>query len=192
LSFSIKKNRAVSTTFFGDGATNEGGFYESINFAALHRLPVLFICENNLYSVHMTVDQCLANPVITRVVKAFNIDAKRIDGNDLRVVHEEARKAVAKIRDGRGPVFLECMTYRYRGHVGPTDNTGVGLRSKSEIDSWKERDPIRQFGRRLTEAERKLVDERVSGEIDEAVRFAESAPYPGNQVVHTDVYREIG
>ena len=191
LSFSIRKSKSVAVTFFGDGATNEGVFYESINLSVLKKLPVLFVCENNLYSVHLGIGECLSNPLISEVAKAFKVDSVRVDGNNLQSVLDASLRAVEKIRNGGGPCFLECMTYRYLGHVGPTDNTGVGLRSRSEIDSWKARDPILQSGQTIPEAERKRIHDAVDQEIEDAVRFAESSPFPGSQSVHSAVYKGI-
>lgn len=184
LAFSIRENPFVSVAFFGDGATNEGLFYEALNFAALKKLPVLFICENNLYSTHLPIDQCLANPQIIKIARAFGISGKRINGNDVIEVYNAATTAIEEIRKGNGPVFLECMTYRWRGHVGPRDDIDKGLRSKDELDRWIRSCPIERLGRYLIaqgiidDAGMSILKEGIANEIREAVIYAKTAPSP--------------
>jgi pyruvate dehydrogenase E1 component alpha subunit len=119
LAFVTRGEDRVAVAFFGDGATNEGVFYECLNFAALRRLPVLFVCENNLYSTHLPIDECLADTDIARKASVFGLPGEKVDGNDVFAVAAAARTAVERARTGGGPALLECMTYRWRGHVGP-------------------------------------------------------------------------
>lgn len=197
LAFSLQKTGAISVAFFGDGASNEGNFYESLNFAALHKLPVIFICENNLYSTHMPIDKCLANTRVCEVARMFKIPSKRIDGNNVLQVYNSVRRGIELIQKGKGPIFLECMTYRWLGHVGPNDDINVGLRSRNELDSWVSRCPIKQFGEFLgrkgivSEPGKTMIDETISSEINNAVKFAELSPYPDPQDIHhTRIYKE--
>jgi pyruvate dehydrogenase E1 component alpha subunit len=184
LSFFIQNKKNVSVAFFGDGATNEGVFYESLNFAALKKLPVLFICENNLYSTHLPISQCLANTNITEIARAFHIPSYRVDGNNLPEVYGTARKCLDALREGNGPAFMECMTYRWLGHVGPNDDIDKGLRSKEELDSWIERCPIAQFEKYLMDngilkdAGKRAISDRVDLEVQEALNFALTSPCP--------------
>jgi len=142
LAFRLMNTDRIAVTFFGDGASNEGVFYESLNVAALYGLPVLFVCENNLYSTHMPISSILADTDISKKARAFGVPATRIDGNDVLTVYKTARRLIDAIRKGDGPRFLECMTYRHRGHVGPNYDIEKGLRSQEELDHWLSKDPI--------------------------------------------------
>ncbi len=175
----IRNDGAVAVSFFGDGAAGEGTLYESLNLAALRKLPVLFVCENNLYSTHLAIAECRNNPAICESARPFGVPAHAVDGNDVLVVYEAARDAVGHARAGLGPVFLECMTYRIRGHVGPDDNiqgTHTDVRPLDEIAGWRARDPIGRFrswlhARGVLDCEaaadlRREVDEEVAATID--------------------------
>lgn len=140
--------RRVAVSFFGDGATGEGVLYESLNFAALKKLPIIFACENNMYATHMPIRECRVNQPISRIAEPFGIEIHAVDGNDVLKVHEASQKAVESCRRGNGPVFMEFMTYRFRGHVGPDDNiqgSHTDIRPKEEIAVWMENDPIKKF-----------------------------------------------
>lgn len=184
LAFSIQKKDSVSVAFFGDGAVSEGVWYESLNFASLNKLPVIFICENNLYSTHMPIAACLAETNIYKKADAFNMPGVRVDGNDVIAVFKAATKAIKDARYGKGPVLIECMTYRWRGHVGPSDDLDKGLRSKEELDYWTKRCPIRMFEefliRRgiLSESEKIQIYTDIEKETEETITFAKESPYP--------------
>lgn len=152
LAFKMMNMDRIAVTFFGDGASNEGALYESLNIAALYRLPVLFVCENNLYSTHMPISKILADTDISKKAIAFGVPATRIDGNDVLLVYETAKRLIKSIRRGDGPKFLECMTYRHRGHVGPNYDLEKGLRSQAELDSWLARDPIKILQKSMLES----------------------------------------
>ena len=153
----IRKDNRVTVSFFGDGATGEGVLYESLNFAALKKLPIVFVCENNLYATHMPILECRSKNNIYEIAKPFGIETDVIDGNDVLMVYDAGRKAVDKCRRGDGPVFLEFRTYRLRGHVGPDDNiqgTHKDIRSDEEVELWKKKDPIMKY-------EKFLLDKRI-------------------------------
>jgi len=152
LASKIKKNDSVTVSFFGDGAAGEGVLYESMNFASLKKLPIIFLCENNFYSTHLHISETRANKNIFEIAKPFDIDTYQVDGNDVLAVYEIGKKAVKSCRNGNGPVFIECITYRLRGHVGPDDNvqgSHTDIRPKKEILEWIEKDPIKRFEKYL-------------------------------------------
>lgn len=199
LASSIRKDGAVTVSFFGDGATGEGVLYEAMNFAALKSLPVVFVCENNLYATHMPLFECRPNNNIFKAGAAFCGESKRVDGNDVLKVYEVAHMAVEKCRNGRGPVFLECMTYRQRGHVGPDDNVQgrhTDIRPKTEILSWLRKDPINRYERFLSNKgtlDRTGVAEirkEVEREVADAHSFARSSEYPDKGDLAFYVYRK--
>lgn len=184
LAFSIEKSDNVSVAFFGDGAVNEGVFYESLNFAALRKLPVIFVCENNLYSTHMPISTCLADTRIYKKAEAFNMPGVRIDGNNVAEVFRVIKEAVENARLGRGPALVECMTYRWRGHVGPFYDVDKGLRSKDELEYWMNRCPIKVLEEFLLEqkfiskSEKDHIYMNIEREIEEALIFAKDSPHP--------------
>ena len=184
LSSKYKRTSQISFVFFGEGATEEGVFYESVNFAALHQLPVIFVCENNLYSVYSPLHvRQPQNRDLVGVVSAMGIPSVRVDGNDYRLVFESLQSATESVRRGEGPRFMEYSTYRQLEHCGPNSDDDLGYRSKSEVDSWFSRDPLLRakerssveptFARWLVEAEAQLTDE-----IRDAFDFAKSSPFP--------------
>ncbi|MDH7564228.1 MAG: thiamine pyrophosphate-dependent dehydrogenase E1 component subunit alpha [Candidatus Bathyarchaeota archaeon] len=184
LAFSIQSRDNVSVAFFGDGAAHEGVFYESLNFASLKKLPVVFVCENNLYCTHLPITSCLADPEIYKKAQIFHMPGVRIDGNDVVKVYKTTRKAVEDARRGKGPTLIECLTYRWLGHVGPSDDLDKGLRSKEELDCWVKKCPIRRMKKTLlkhgiiTENEIDKIETKIRAEVEEAVAFARSSPYP--------------
>jgi pyruvate dehydrogenase E1 component alpha subunit len=198
LAFTMQKKDSVSVAFFGDGATNEGTFYESLNFAALKKLPVIFICENNLYSTHMPISACIANTDIYKIAETFNMSSVRVDGNDVVAIFKAAKKAIEDARSGKGPALIECMTYRWRGHVGPNFDVDKGLRTKEELDYWMNRCPIKALEGLLpksdfiSESERNQIYESIENEVEEALVFAKESPYPdpdeNNQI--RDVFKD--
>jgi len=195
LAFSIQKKDTVSVAFFGDGAVNEGVWYESLNFASLKKLPVIFVCENNLYSTHMPISACLADTSIYKKAEAFNMPGIRIDGNNAVEVFKAAKKAIEDARHGRGPTLIECMTYRWRGHVGPSDDLDKGLRSKEELDYWMDRCPIKALEGFLlkrgivSESEKSQIHSSIKREIEEALTFAKESPYPDRDKLLSDVFK---
>jgi acetoin:2,6-dichlorophenolindophenol oxidoreductase subunit alpha len=187
LASSIRKDGHVSVSFFGDGATGEGVLYESINFSALKKLPIIFACENNLYATHMPIRECRVDQPIYKMAESFGMTCHVVDGNDVLQVFETSKKATDACRNGSGPVFIEFMTYRLRGHVGPDDNIQGGhtdIRPKDEIEAWLQKDPIIRFERYLLE-QQLLEEDRilairagVASEISEALNYATMSPNP--------------
>ena len=185
LSLQLRKSSAVSTVFCGDGSLEEGVFYESANFAAVRKLPVLFVCENNLYSVysHLRVRQP-QDRKIHKMVEAIGVPTLLVDGNDPQAVYEAALVAITHIRDGKGPFFLELTTYRWREHCGPNYDNDIGYRTEEEFQDWKQRDPIALFeeklftGRMLDKLAIKQMEDEIQAEILAAFDFAESSQFP--------------
>ena len=195
LAFSLKGQDIVSVVFFGDGAVNEGTWYESLNFASLKKLPVIFVCENNLYSTHMPISGCLADANIHQKAEIFKMPGIRVDGNNVVDVFKAAELAIENARHGNGPSLIECMTYRWRGHVGPNYDLDKGLRSKKELDYWMNRCPIKALERFLLEhdilpePERIQIGEGIDKEIEEAVVFARESPYPDESELLNNVFK---
>lgn len=183
----------VVVCLFGDGATNQGVFHEAMNMAALYRVPVVFVCENNMYGIGTAVTRASAVEQLYKKSCAYETPGVKVDGMDVLKVYEAVRQAVARARAGEGPTYIEALTYRFRGHsISDPGN----YRSEQEKKLWKERDPIPNFGRRLVsegkagEAELKKIDEEEKKLIEEAIRFAEQSPEPGPEELWTDVYIE--
>jgi pyruvate dehydrogenase E1 component alpha subunit len=174
LAFATRGEDRVAVAFFGDGATNEGVFYECLNFAALRRLPVLFVCENNLYSTHLPIDECLADTDIARKASVFGLPGEKVDGNDVLAVAAAASTAVERARTGGGPALLECMTYRWRGHVGPNYDVERGLRSQEELVCWIRRCPIKGLEDRLLREDPTTADDIAAArkDVEETVAHA--------------------
>lgn len=190
LSIKIKKEKKVTVSFFGDGATGEGVLYESLNFAALKKLPIIFACENNLYSTHLPINEIRTNRNIYNIAEPFDIDTYRVDGNKVLDVFEVAQEAVVSCRKGTGPVFIEFLTYRFRGHVGPDDNvqgSHTDIRPKKEIAEWIEKDPLIQFKKYLIESnntsksEVELIHREVEAEVKAANNFARQSAKPNKE-----------
>lgn len=184
IAFAMKRTQRVAVTFFGDGATEEGEFYESLNLAALRKAPVIFVCENNLYSSHVHIKDRRPADNLPDLAKAQGMPALRIDGNDVVEVYKTAREAVQKARASKGPMFIECRTYRWRGHVGPNYDLERGLRSKEELDEWMARCPIKALENRMmrdrliTEHQANALRGQVVEELEAAIDWARRSPMP--------------
>ena len=189
----LRRDGRVSVAFFGDGATEEGHFHESLNLAALFRLPVIFVCENNFYASHLQLfERRVADNILTTADVAGAAGA-RLDGNDVEAVHAAAREAVDRARGGAGPTLLECRTFRWRGHVGPSWDMDVGVKRRDEFKDWLSKDPIARAGQQLRalgaeELEIDRVVHHVRREVDEAVTFARESPYPAVSGLLEHVY----
>lgn len=174
----------VSVCFFGDATVEEGVFHESANFAALRSLPVLFVCENNLYSVYTPLHERQPDRPIENLAKAHSIATFHVDGNDVDAVLAATEQAAAAARAGRGPSFLLLDTYRWREHCGPNFDNHIGYRTEAEYQHWRLGDPIERLRRSLAEngldmsAEEAAITERARLEIDAAFLFAEQSPLP--------------
>lgn len=167
----------VAVSFFGDGAVNQGAMLESLNLAALWRVPAVFVCENNLYATTLPVRTAVAGSVLGRA-RAFDIPASTVDGMDPDAVYDAAAAAVARARAGDGPTFLELLTYRFEGHHTFEYRTQPQYRDEEEIDRWRSRDPVPRQAQRIPAQTRRLVDEEVEALVEEAVRFALDSPRP--------------
>lgn len=195
MSFKMQKRDSVSVAFFGDGAVNEGVFYESLNLAALKKLPVIFVCENNLYSTHMHIAACLADTDVYKKAEVFGLPGIRVDGNNVIEVFKVAEKAIEDARHGRGPTLIEGMTYRWYGHVGPHIDLDKGLRSKEELDYWLNRCPIKMLENILmpqaiiSESEKIKIQKNIDREIAEALSFARDSDCPDEDEVLNYVFK---
>ena len=199
LASKIRGEDRVTVSFFGDGASGEGVLQESLNFASLKKLPIIFVCENNLYSTHMPIKECRPNPYIYKLALPFGIKSFRIDGNDVLKVYEVGKKSVELCRKGMGPIFIECITYRLRGHVGPDDNIqGIhtDIRPKQEIEIWRKKDPIKRFekfllkNKVLSKKNMEKIRKDIEKEVVEAHFFAINSPYPKEEEVMKYVFKD--
>jgi pyruvate dehydrogenase E1 component alpha subunit len=193
LAAKLRRESRVSVAFFGDGATEEGHFHESLNLAALHRLPVVFVCENNFYASHLHLTERHLLDNLDKAGDLHGVPGRRVDGNDAVAVYDATGTAIERARRGEGPTLLECRTFRWRGHVGPALDVDVGVRRRIDLESWHERDPIAEVRRRLVGAgvdasELDVTVKEVRVVIDDAVAFARSSPYPGPESLADHVY----
>jgi pyruvate dehydrogenase E1 component alpha subunit len=191
LSAKLRKTDQVVACFFGEGASNQGTFHESINMASAWSLPVIFVCENNLYAMGTRQSRIMNIENISDRAGAYGISGVTVDGNDVLAVFEASQKAVDQARSGAGPTLIECKTYRHKGHsrVDPAK-----YRSKEEVEQWLAKDPISRFKEALlqndvfSQAEVQKIGESVAAEIEEAVKFAVESPYPAPEEALEDVY----
>jgi len=186
----------VTACFFGDDASNNGTFHESLNLASLHKLPVLFVCENNMYGI--SVCQAKHQPITDIATRATSYDMPGVvvDGNDVVAVRAAAAKAVKRARAGEGPTLIECKTYRWRGHHEGDPNQGARYRTKDEIQVWKEKCPIERFSKQLIRektAPRKRLNEikrEIIAAIDDAVTYAQQSEFPDISEIFEDVFTD--
>src|SRR3954467_2338735 len=190
-----KGDKDVAVCFFGDGTTNIGAFHEALNFAVVWKLPVIFVCENNLYMEYTPIKDVTAveHPAADRAC-AYGLPRIVIDGNDADAVYRTARDAYEKARAGGGPSLIECMTYRHSGHSRADP---AKYRPEGELEEWLKRDPITIYRQRLAEfgiAERevKLIEDEVSRKIEAATEACKAAPPPPEEILVTDVYADGG
>lgn len=185
------KSKRIVVSFFGDGAVEEGVFHESMNFAALKKLPIIFICENNYYAIHTHQTQRQSNLNIWQKAQSYNIPSEWIEGNDIFKIYERISQTVKALRSGReGPFFFECMTYRWKEHVGPGDDFHLGYRTEKERKPWVKNDQVQKLAALLDPKKRKEIETQVEGEIIEAFEFAEKSPFPKDSELFTDVFNE--
>ena len=183
----------VTACFFGDGTTNNGQFFECLNMAALWKLPILFVVENNKWAIGMAHERATSQPEIYRKASVYGMPGVEVDGMDVKAVRTVAQAAVARARAGEGPTLIECLTYRFRGHsLADPDE----LRSKEEKDAWFARDPIRRFEAYLLERDLleesalKEIRDRIQGTIDDALSFAEESPEPNPEDLYKYIFAE--
>lgn len=191
LSFRLKKVQNVVVCFFGDGASNQGSFHEGLNLSSLWKLPVVFICENNLYGQYTSVEKSTSVVDISCRSIAYGIPGVTVDGNDVVAVSDKTLEAVTRAREGNGPTLIECKTYRYLGHyVGDPAN----YRPKREVEEWKKRDPIDRFRQRLLEmsvldkTDFDRIHEKTENRIKEVISFAMKGSEPSSDELATHIF----
>jgi len=193
LAFSAKYRHEdrITACFFGDGAVNQGTFHESLNWARLWELPVLFVCENNFYGIGTEVHRSSALPTLHKRTCGYDIPSEKVDGMDVIAVYKAIKYAAEKVRESGKPQFIEAITYRFRGHSMADP---AKYRSAAEHEIWKARDPLPNYAKRLTaegitsEAELDTIRKRCTAIVEEAVKFAEESPWPEEQEVWEDIY----
>lgn len=183
----------VAVAFFGDAAVEQGVAYESFQFAALKRLPVIFVCENNLYATHSHILARQVSADVAPRTGSEHMPAVMVDGNDVVDVHQAATRAVDRARTGQGPTFIEAKTYRRQAHVGPGSDLDLGYRTQTELAEWTARDPISTYAQRLQEcgilapSERAALDEDIAVRVAAAIAFAKASPFPDPDALYTDL-----
>lgn len=184
----LRGDDTAVAAFFGDGAVEEGVFHESLNFAALHKLPVLFVCENNLYAIHthQRDRQPLGN--IYERGAVYGVPGRCIEDGDALELHSATVTALTALRAGEGPRLIETRVYRWKEHVGPNDELGPPHRPSAEAREWVARDPLAALRGELTDADRAAIEEEAEREIRDAIHFAEASPFPDADALYTDVF----
>jgi len=191
LSCKLRKTDQVVACFFGDGASNQGTFHEGLNMAAIWKLPVIFVCENNLYAMGTRISNVIAIENIAERAHAYGMPGVTVDGNDVAAVYKAAREAVERARRGEGPTLLECKTYRHKGH---SRFDPAKYRPQEEVEEWMKKDPIIRFRKKLiqekilSEKEADEIDNRIRAKVEEAAKFALESPYPEPEEALEDVY----
>jgi len=195
--FKLKKSSNIAAVFLGDGSTEEGVFFESLDFASLKNVPILFVCENNSYSVYSQLNVRQApNRSISSLSESHGIKTFTGDGNNIQQVSEITKKAVEYIKNNNAPAFIELETFRWLEHCGPNSDDDLGYRKEGELEQWLKRDPIASYksriisGHQLTEKEIRKTIEAISTEIDEAFRFAKDSPFPDSSVLNQHIYKD--
>ena len=194
LASKMKKEKRVVVVFFGDGAVDEGVFYESLNFSSLKKLPIVFVCENNFYATNSPQKIRQVNPDIYKIAKFFLMPGECVDGNDVLKMYDTAKKSVDRARDGSGPSLIEARTYRWRTHVGPETDIEKGLREKEEVARWLTKCPLKKFREYVLNSnlikEENLGEEekKVEKEIMAALDFALTSSYPREEELFKDIY----
>jgi pyruvate dehydrogenase E1 component alpha subunit len=189
------KDGLVTSCFFGDAASDIGEFHEAMNFASLWKLPIVFVCENNLYGMGVPIAMNSAVPEIVQKAKAYGMPSDRVDGMDVEAMHAAMTKAAAHARKGKGPYFLEAMTYRFRGHSMADPEL---YRDKAEVEEWKKKDPILAYRNRLikekvlTKAQADAIDKDALAEVEAAAKFALDSPYPDESTLFDDIHTPVG
>ena len=190
-----QKTDGVTICMFGDGASNIGFFHEALNLSKVWKLPVLWVCENNQYGMGTAIDRASAVSEIVQKACGYGMKADQENGMDLMAVYEKAHEMIERVRGGEGPMFLEYMTYRFRGHsMGDPER----YRKSDEVKRWEKDDPIGIFNDRLvkdkiaTEAGLKKIEQDIEAEVEDAVRFAEESPEPAAEELFTDIYAQGG
>lgn len=185
----IQRKDAIVASFFGDGAVEEGAFHESLNFASLKRLPIVFICENNFYAIHSHQRDRQPTSNIAERVLSYGMPARRIEDGSVIRIYEAVKQAKEEIRAGNsGPHFFECLAYRWMEHVGPKEDFASGFRSREEAEPWFEKDQVKLTGGFLVPEVRRRIEAEVEAEIRGAFAFAEESPFPAADELYAHLY----
>lgn len=196
LSIKLRGTDEVAVSFFGEGGANEGIFHEGINLASAWKLPVIFVCENNQYAISTHQPRVTAISNMGDRASSYGIPKFIVDGMDVLAIHRAANKAVKWAREGKGPTLIECKTYRFKGHYVGEGSRELSYRPEEELEGWKKRCPIEKFKSELMEKNiltcslAKKINDKIDGEIEEAVEFAEESPYPDPQEALDDLFFE--
>ena len=190
LGLKFRKSDSVVVCFFGDGAVDEGAFHESMNFAALKKLPVLFVCENNFWAIHSHHLERHHSDNITERARTYGMPGTRIESSDIFQIHEETARQLEYIRGGNGPSFIECITCRWKEHVGPGDDFFLGYRNEEEVECWKQNDQLVKLKAMVGEKDSARIESEVDKEIEDAIQFAEESQFPGEEELYRDVFLE--
>jgi len=190
LALKMQKSKSIVACFFGEGAVDEGAFHESINFASLKRLPILFVCENNFYAIYSHVLDRLAGPGIGARSRAYGVESELIEDHEPMMLHEKAGAAVAAVRRGEGPRLIECMTYRWRDHVGPTEDRLHKYRPDAELDAKIDNDNLKIVGKMLPAKVRASIESKVEKQVADAIAFAEASRFPEDSEVYDHVFAD--
>lgn len=185
-----RKSGSIVVSFFGDGAVDEGVFHESMNFASLKKLPILFVCENNFYAIHS--HHLNRHPLdnIWKRAKSYGICSGRIEDMDIFKIYDFVKSNIGKIRNENiGPVFLECMTYRWKEHVGPNDDFQLGYRTEEEAREWMKRDQLKRLSGLIDLRIRDRIEKTVEDEVREAFKFAEESSFPEYSELYEDLFK---
>jgi len=184
----LRRKDSVVVSFFGDGGTDEGVFHESMNFAALKNLPIIFVCENNFYAIHTHLLKRHKAANLCERARSYGMPAEQIGDNDVFRIHERVGAAVNALRSGEmGPFFFECPTYRLKEHVGPGDDFHLGYRTALEADPWIKNDPVKRLVEMVEHPRRRQIEEEVEVEVRGAFAFAEESPFPEAEELLTDI-----
>jgi TPP-dependent pyruvate/acetoin dehydrogenase alpha subunit len=185
-----KRSGQLIASFFGDGATEEGVFAESLNFAVLKRLPIVFVCENNQYAIHTHQSRRQGTPAICDRARAHGLPAERVEDNDVLALFERVREVAPRARAGAGPHFFEVMTYRWREHVGPGTDYHLGFRSEKELEPWRDSDQVARLAALVSAEARAEIEAEIEAEVAAAFAFAEASPMPEAAELLTDTFKE--
>ena len=192
LAAQMDRKGGVAVSFFGDGASNAGPFHECLNIAAAWKLPMLYVCENNLYAAQTTAESTQALTDVAARAAGYGIPGVIVDGNDIFAVYQAANRAVQRARSGGGPTLIECKTYRWRAHTERKNQPDP--RGKDEIEAWKRKDPIARLAQQLKEqgdlsdSEREILERDITAAIETAVAYAEASPFPKPEQATDDVF----
>jgi TPP-dependent pyruvate/acetoin dehydrogenase alpha subunit len=190
LALKMQNSTAIVVCFTGEGAADEGAWHESMNFASLRKLPILFVCENNFYAIYSHVRDRLAGPGLGIRARSYGMEAELIEDHEPMKLHERAGAAVSAVRRGEGPRFLECMTYRWRDHVGPTEDRVHKYRADSELDSKIENDNLKIVGSLLPAELRASIEADEERLVADAIAFAEASSFPADKEVYDHVFAD--